>query len=326
MDRIDIINKNIIDLNRVQAGLQECRLAHIRDKAVYLYENCSTEDDFTTDTFRQLYKEITTDDELRQMFLNEAIQENQKILADMYSEITNDERIYLCRVITEIYAGKGGRTLESYLMPNGIRSRNTNVTRNERNHIACMRNSYTDTAYDIFGRELKDPTVTYSGDFTNVCEDVYYGRANLCILPIQNSTDGNLVSFRNLINKYELKTVMTCSVDTSYNNYTKFALLKKNIENIRIKSHNVKYQNFLEFNITLSDTSKLASLLKAAESYNLHLNKIDSVPVTYSESEYSYDIVITINDSEFDLMCFLCYLYLEMPQFTPAGLYKHIYG
>lgn len=306
-----------MDLNRIQAGLQECRLAHIRDKAVYLYENCG-DDDFTTDSFRKLYKEINDNDEIRREFLNEAIQENQRILSGLYSEITNDERIYLCRVIIELNTGRSRRTVESYLMGGDISATNT------ANRIACIRNSYTDTAYDIFSRELKDPTVMYCTDFNNVCEEVYYNRAGLCILPIQNSTDGNLVSFRNLINKYELKTVMTCSVDTTYNNYTKFALLKKNIENIRLKSKNIRFQNFLEFTITLSDATKLSALLKAAECYNMRLYKIDSVPVTYSESEYSYDIVIALNDSEFDLMCLICYLCLEMPQFTPTGLYKNL--
>ena len=317
MDGLEIINRNIVDLNRIQAGLQECRLAHIRDKAVYLYENCGDEEDFSTDGFRQLYKEMNDNDELRRLFLDEAIPENQKVLSDVYSEMTNDERIYLCRVLTELYAVRSGKDIVSYLV-NGIAG---NVTGSR---IACMRNSYTDTAYDIFSRQLKDPTVMYSTDFINVCEDVYYSRANLCILPIENSTDGNLVSFRNLINKYELKTVMTCSVDTTYNNYTKFALLKKNIENIRLKSH-ARYHSFLEFSITMSNAKTLSALLKAAESYNLRLHKIDSVPVTYSENEYSYEIVIALNESEFDLMCFICYLCLEMPQFTPVGLYKHIY-
>lgn len=317
MDSIEIINRNIIDLNRIQAGLQECRLAHVRDRAVYLYENCGIDDDFTTDSFRKLYKEITDSNNLRRLFLNEAIPENRKVLSDVYSEISNDERIYLCRVIIELCTSKGGRSIMSYLI-------NTdNIVHS--NRIACLRNSYTDTAYDIFCRELKDPTVVYSTDFNNVCEDVYYSRAGLCILPIQNSTDGNLVSFRKLINKYDLKTVMTCSVDTPNNNYTKFALLKKNIENIRLKSHNIRYQTFLEFTITLSDTAELSQLLRAAESYNMRLHKIDSMPVSYSENQYSYDIVIAVNDSEFDLMCFICYLYLEMPQFTPVGLYKHLY-
>ena len=315
---INIINKNIIDLNRTQAGLQECRLAHIRDKAVYLYENCGGEEDFSTDAFRRFYKETNDNDELMRLFLEEVIQENQKALADVYSEMTNDECIYLCRVLTELYAGSG-KDIISYLV-----SGSNAADSGRSNRIACMRNSYTDTAYDIFSRELSDPTVTYSTDFINVCEDVYYNRAGLCILPIENSKDGNLVSFRNLINKYELKTVMTCSVDTTYNNYTKFALLKKNIENIRLKTH-AKYHNFLEFGITLSNATSLSALLKAAESYNLRLRKIDSVPVTYSDNEYSYDIVIAVNDSEFDLMCFICYLCLEMPQFTPLGLYKHIY-
>lgn len=318
MDRLEIINKNIIDLNRIQAGLQECRLAHIRDKALYLYESCGEESDFTTDTFRQKYKEINDIKDQKKLFLDEGIQENKNVLSYVFSELTNDERIYLCRVITELYSRNGGKNSVSYLTQNNVQTKS--------NRIAYLRNSYTDTAYDIFGRQLDEPTVMYSLDFNNVCEDVYYGRANLCILPIQNSTEGNLVSFRNLINKYDLKTVMTCLVDTAYNNYTKFALLKKNIETIRMKSHNVRYDNFFEFNITLSDATNLASLLKAAEGYNLRLNKIDSMPVSYSESEYSYDIVMALNESDFDLMCLICYLYLEMPQFTPAGLYKHIHG
>ena len=113
-----------------------------------------------------------------------------------------------------------------------------------------------------------------------------------------------------------------CSVDTSHSNYTKFALLKKNIEKIKIKSVNMKTQNFFELSVTLAKPSELTAILLAAEFYKLKLYKIDSTPLTYSDNEYSYDVIFITDSGK--IQNFICYLFLEIPQFTPVGLYAYL--
>lgn len=311
MEILDIINKNLVDINHVQAGLQECRLAHIRDKAEYLIAHCTDNMFFTNDAFREIYNGAKNN--LRENFIDEAMEDNIYPLLYSYNDIADQENIYLCRTVMSYFKD------DLFSIPECFSEK---LPVSDQNKIAYLKNSYTDSAYRIFSNNLSNATVTYCPDFTGVCEDVYYNRANLCILPIENSIDGKLASFKNLIRKYELKIVLTCSVDTTYNNYTKFALLKKNIEEITLINSREKSNKFFEFSINLPTPSQLKSILSAAEYFSLILYKIDSMPVSYSEKEYTYDVIFLTDNA--DIHSFICYMFLEAPQFIPIGYYSHM--
>jgi len=62
--------------------------------------------------------------------------------------------------------------------------------------ISYLRNYYADAAYTVFASVIDEPTVMYNSDFAGVCEDVYYGRAGCCILPVESSSDGRHVPLR----------------------------------------------------------------------------------------------------------------------------------
>lgn len=189
------------------------------------------------------------------------------------------------------------------------------------NRISYLRNYFADTAYTIFSRVLDEPTVTYNTDFAGVCEDVYYGRAGCCILPIESTADGRLASFRSLIRKYELKTVFTCSVETGDGVYTKFALLKKYMTRLKCPEK-LKGDSFFEFDVTLDGISALSGVLEAAQLNDLGLARVDSLPSSYARSGYSYEMTFRTDGGFLD--GFLCYLFMEDPGFTPIGIYTEI--
>ena len=189
------------------------------------------------------------------------------------------------------------------------------------NRISYLRNYYADMAYASFAQVLAEPTVTYSQDFAGVCEDVYYGRAGCCILPVENTTDGCLASFRALIRKYELKTVLTCSVDTGDTAMTRFALLKKNMEELPCPG-DLAGAGFFEFDVSLPDLDSLSGLIGAARLNGLVLSRIDSLPDYYAGSGYTYAMAFGRDGGFLD--GFLCYLLLEAPQFVPMGLYREL--
>ncbi|MCL2518481.1 MAG: hypothetical protein FWF15_07970 [Oscillospiraceae bacterium] len=296
-NQVEIIENNLADISRQQASLRERRLAHICDRAKYLGGQFSDKLFFTSDAFREIYNEVNST-----IFAEDVPEFNVKATTDLMNETDNFDKIYLCRKLIELYSD-----LDINLIFGG-------GEKNDR--IAYLRNSYTDTAYEIFSREIEDATVTYCADFNAVCEDVYYSRSGMCILPTENSTDGNLMRFRNLIKKYDLKIVMTCAVEAAQESVTKFALLKKNVEYIKMKK---KHPLYFEISAV---TENLRRLLSAAENYGFKLYKIDSVPISYSESEYSYDIIFSSDNGE--LFPFICYLFLELPQFNPMGIYTHL--
>lgn len=318
MDARQIIDANIAALNREYSSLCERRLAHIRERAVYIHSITGDIHDRDLpawlEAIRTLYRDIVYDDFKEE---TESICEpNRRGVSAMRSALYSCDRICLCRALMDTASRR--LTAEDFLTADSIIKMP--------NRIAYLRNAYADAAYSRFSAVLREPTVTYCDDFAAVCEDVYYGRASLCIIPIENSSEGRLSTFRNLINKYELKIVLTCLVTTSDSGTeTRFALLKKNIERIPLLGQPKKTELF-EFSVIISDTepqsSGLADILTAARCFGLTLYKVDSAPVSYSDTEYAQDLVFCTDGSE--LNSFICYLSLEAPQFMTIGIYPHL--
>ena len=186
--------------------------------------------------------------------------------------------------------------------------------------VVYLKNSLSDIAYKNFSLTLKDARVSYEESFTAVCEEVYYGRAPYCILPIETSEDGRLSGFGNMIRKYELKIVLSCTVESANGKMTKFALLKRDIGVIECPSQMYDGE-YLEIAFNFNEENGLIKVLSAADYYGYSLNKIDSIPIYYSEKDYYFDVVFKGNG---ELDKFLLWLELEMPGYEIIGIYKHI--
>lgn len=317
MDARQIIGANIGALNLEYGSFSERRLAHIRERAVYLHGKTGDFRELSAwmEAVRELYREILSDEESG-FDAGTVCEPNRRNFAVMRSALHISDRICFSRVLLDTAPRR--IAAEDLLM--------TDIAPKMPNRIAYLRNVYADAAYSRFGAVLREPTVTYCDDFTAVCEDVYYGRASLCIIPIENSAEGRLAVFRNLINKYELKIVMTCPVPSpGSGNETRFALLKKNFEKMTLLGQPKKTDMF-EFSVTFSgtdpDSAGLSDILTAGRCFGLKLCKVDSSPVSYSDTEYVYNIVFCTDGAEF--ACFVLWLSLEAPQFMPVGLYPHL--
>ena len=219
----------------------------------------------------------------------------------------NFEHLYMCECLLE-WLGRSPSPLE-------FLERETVPAVQSR--ISYMQNYYSDEAYRIFSENLRNPTVMYGDDFHSVCEDVFYGRAGYCILPVESLPEGRLSSFMRMIARYELKIVMICTVPAGDNgDITRFALLKKNLECLQpVRSHMAR--NFLEFSVTLPDGPD--GILAAARCAGLTLYKIDTISVTYTDSEYAYHMLFDVTGKSINP--FLLYLCMTAPRFTPVGLY-----
>ncbi len=188
------------------------------------------------------------------------------------------------------------------------------------NTIVYLKNSLSDIAYSKFSKIIKDARVLYSDSFVNVCEEVYYSHTPYCILPLENSDDGRLSSFHNMMRKYELKTVLTCNVESPNDRVTKFALLMRDFEYINCPEH-LSDGVYLEIGWNGEAGEKLYNVLGAADYFGYELNKVNSVPTYYSEKEYYFDVVFK---GKGELNKFLYWLELEVPRYEILGLYTHI--
>jgi hypothetical protein len=205
-----------------------------------------------------------------------------------------------------------------------------------RGNIAYQHSIYTDEAFLHFSRVLPTARAVYSDSFSGVCEQVFNGLCEYCILPLENTQDGKLVRFYHLIQKYELKIELTCRVTTSDNRHsTVFGLCRRGLSwPLLPMPHKDFCFEFLFWQEPERVT--LGELLTAASACSLSLVRVDCLPRSDEEilmgagypfalsfdisAERSYEPV----SPEQDFLAFLLYLAVHSPSALPLGIYQSL--
>ncbi len=189
--------------------------------------------------------------------------------------------------------------------------------------IAYVKNAYSEVAFRAFSSVLTGCSVTYPGSFSAACEEVYNNRAGFCILPYETSDEGVLSGFRQLIIKYELVQVMSCSVSVDSSGggarITRFALLSKSFSPELLPRSAPK---FLKIILDTPSNEHLSDIFDAAELNGLKHLKTESIPVAWDSERYS--CAITFSLGLLDPAPFLLYLALEVPEATADSLYAAV--
>ena len=192
-----------------------------------------------------------------------------------------------------------------------------------REKIAYVKNNFTDSAYLSFSKLLHAPRFSYSDSFETICEEVFNGDCEFCILPTETSAEGRLFSFYSLIDKYELKTSAVCSVERDGGaSFTRFALLKRAFSDEASDKGRFGRPEMLELRISQpsSADSIITNIFKAADACSMPLFRVDSLPLPYGDSLLSHYAVFGANHET--LHGFLMYIALEFPQCYVSGLYS----
>lgn len=151
--------------------------------------------------------------------------------------------------------------------------------------------------------------------FGELCEDISSGSSDGCIIPLENTTDGKLMSFYSIIDRFELKIFRVCDIESSDGTQsTRYALLTRHADAPEIDG-----EHYLEFSVTASDIRTLHRLLDAAERMTLDVCRLDSIPQHYDEAAMLHYLVSHGRSDA--LLCYLLYLELEQPGYTLIGLY-----
>lgn len=183
--------------------------------------------------------------------------------------------------------------------------------------IAYIKNAISDEAYRKFSKHLKKPSVIYPQSFLAACEEVYYGRVEYCILPYETSDEGILSGFMKLIRKYELVPICICSVDGD-KNVTKLALLGRSYSS----EFSFTEKKYLKITVDSIDRFSFLRLFSVAESMNLMPCKSESVPVSWNEGRFG--ISVTFDANAENVVPFLLYVALEMPECSDKILYGEL--
>lgn len=354
MNHTEISAANMKALDAEQGSLCERRFYHVGFLADLMAEYALSlpEPFYKSDDFREYYQRIRFD-QLRAVSTEGALDVSRETIGNTGKEMSLALRVSLCRVLAErLMSENPAATLTS-----------SHETTSE--VVSYLHNSYADSAYLRFSQFMSDPSVAYAESFDKVCESVYYRRTGFAVLPISNTSEGTLGRFRQLIQKYGLKTVMTCDIPMSDgDNSTRFALLRKDIEVLPCPVQNS--EAFFELMVPLRDSSVSARTTAGiiGEKNEKHAKKQASKETVVISNpgqspEFSYpeatvaDIlsaaecfglaVVGVNtvrssyteDKPFceirlsigtgDIRSFICFLQLEAPEFIPLGIYSHIF-
>ena len=270
----------------------EKHISYIDELAHALSEEAGEEEIFFRDrSFKERYFEVTKMPNV----IGEAF--NISMIKGYFEALLLQDKGNLCTRLCDILGIKGMLSVSTFF----------DESEEGDGSVCYVRSPYADNAYLSFAQMLDDPKAIYCEDFTQACEDVYYGRSTYCILPLSNSKDGRLGGFRNLAIKYSLIKVCTVKIPSD-DTETLFALMKKDLEIPRTQEN-----AYFEFRILRIE--RLNELLCVAGACGMTAASVDM-------TEDHCDIVLAVNE---DGICgFLTYLSLEYEGFIPLGIYKEI--
>ncbi len=277
-------------------------------------------DILSNDTFLAEYNECLTKLTDVSETLKKVPKETENVVLGAFHGINIMSSVCLCASICEFLDKAGSSPDLSEFFGD--------MTEPENNRIAYMRNSYSDLAYRIFADALGQATVVYPDSFSSVCEEVYYGRAGYCILPYESSDDGALLGFLKLIDKYELAPVMTAGIvtdpDPEVQKVTFFVLLAKNVKRIsgELEARGIKSEEYLKINVDAPSGNAVSDVMNAARYCGLSYVKTESLPVMWDSGRYVFSITFKVDDA--DLLPFLLWLKLSMPESTPHAVYAYL--
>lgn len=185
--------------------------------------------------------------------------------------------------------------------------------------IAYRKNSYADRAYLQFANLLLTPRAAYADTFEEVCERVWSGECEYCILPLENSEEGRLSGFGRLIVRYRLKIAATCDVPSADpGQITRFALLRSAPLRLADRSH-----GGYVFECAIPEQSiSTVDLLYAADCCGLTVARVEMGFLPTALQPSMTHLVLQADTDR--IAAFLLYLATEAPDYTFIGYYPHI--
>ena len=306
----ETVLENIREIDRRDAAMHKIRYAHIKELAYELFAASGYNRDGSPFDMSWL-------ENIRSLYLQ--IKNGRKESAEKapFRALENAELYVLASEIRALIGEEERLPVLQFFSEYG-----ESVPSAASDKVACVNNYYTDTAFSRFSSYLQKPSAVFLDSFSSACEDAASLKYEYCIVPIENSDDGKLMSFYRLLAMHGLKIVLTTSVSISDDSRsTTLALAKRGIENLK-KKENDTGARYFEFCFVPDKENSVSDICYAAELFGMRLHRIDSATITYLENEFEYFVVLDTAGA--DLYKFLIYLTLKDLHYTPVGLYTHI--
>ena len=182
--------------------------------------------------------------------------------------------------------------------------------------VAFAESHVLKTAFSAFHKKDASLTPTYVHSFADACEDVASGSADYCILPIENSREGALLTVYGLIERYELFIARVCIIEMS-GIVTKYALLCHGFCDIIEKAET----QYVAVRLSGHDPLLWPRLYTGACVLGVEVVKTVSVPLGYTDG---YAHICTFHGNSDTLFALLLFLATVRMDYTPIGTYEII--
>ena len=248
------------------------------------------------------------------------IDKNHKSINSIYSALSLRERLLICEAICNTYSSGEKIGYDTFFANEEKESSSDSEGR-----IAYLKSSYNDTAFLEFSHLLPSARASYFDSIANVCESVYNGTCEYCILPLETSSDGKLSSFYDLILKYGFNICAVYDLHHAESSkYTRYGLVGKKSD---VKGSNLKTKSrirFLEFAFEEDSYPSTVDILSAAQFCSMKLRRIDTLSNSSVRSSKSPLICPVLRVDSADLNTFLTFMAIDCPSFKLLGIYTQI--
>lgn len=254
--------------------------------------------------------------EIAALICEESEQSEISELAERYMSIagkcTMQDRLLLCREIVS------NKRISSDIRKMIAIGDSTNALAGTHGKIAFPKNKYNDAAFEIFASKINSAKAIYSPSINSACEAVADGSCEFCILPIENSLEGKLLSFYALLDRFELKICAACDIDSDGDSNIRYALVCRGC---REPSERLLKGSFYVFEFFLLDSGEelLGDLLNAAKICSAELLSLDSRPVPYDAQSKKFLLSFRVTGA--GALLFRSFLQMNYDGCTPVALY-----
>lgn len=302
---------NLDELERELKHLLERRLSHITELS-----NAIISDGGDEDVIKSIILSVRYDEESD---IDGVAQENVDEIKNLYLGLSLSERLVIFRqVFSRLYSSKKPyykQCFESSL----LHSKDCD------GRIAYLKNSYNDVVYLEFSDAIAFPRSYYANNVSEVCECVVDGRCEFCILPIETSNEGKLLSFYRTIIKNGLKINCVYDLEGKVNGETtRYALLGIDVlPSLQILKTRSK-EKYFDLLIEDKDSVSVSEITMAADICSLELQRIDTMVCEDTHGVMKKRFCLSFKINRGDLNTFLSYLAVDCPDYIPLGIYTRI--
>ena len=290
MDALQIIAENMADADQLLLDSWKLRRAHLAELARHLHQQMAAsqedDEDEAEQTLTSLYGEFT------QLTKEQILVPESEGLARIVSLFT---RLELCRSLA---SSDPKEEIPLWKSPDP--------------KIAYFQNPYAGRVLQGITDVLNSGEAISAEDYTDACEGVSDGRYDFCVLPIESARDGVMSRFVQLIDRYDLFTVLVCHLEITEEEYIRFALLSASPLCLECADH-------LQLKVVTGE-EQLWELLFAAGQLGASL--AGCRPTMGEEEGKSYQLTLQVERE--DLLALNYYLGMGWSRSTVNGFYQQI--